>query len=201
MDARPHDLLFLRHAGAFVPAQDNPAWLAAGVPAVVRRAPAPQGWIAAGMRGLARNERCAGLVAVDAVARRVTPEMLADCPFDSDLPCLQALRTLAPRLRALGVAWGPAGGAGYWLATGLPVLRATSDLDLLVRLPRRPTPALLAALRALVDGQPARVDVQVDTGSGGCALIELARGGRVLLKTSAGPLLVDDPWSIEAVAA
>jgi phosphoribosyl-dephospho-CoA transferase len=113
---------------------------------------------------------------------------------DCDLPCIAALRALAPRLDALDIDWGPAGGAGYWLACGLPVLRATSDLDLLVRLPRRPAAAVLAALTALQDGQPCRIDIQIDTGIGGFALAEFARGGRVLLKTDTGPRLVDDPW-------
>jgi phosphoribosyl-dephospho-CoA transferase len=103
-------------------------------------------------------------------------------------------RALAPRLDALGVDWGPTGGAGYWLACRLPVLRATSDLDLLVRLPDRPSPSLVAALCTLQDGQPCRLDIQVDTGAGGFALADYARGGRVLLKTNDGPRLVADPW-------
>jgi phosphoribosyl-dephospho-CoA transferase len=74
------------------------------------------------------------------------------------------------------------------------VLRATSDLDLLVRLPRRPARGLFDALCTLQDGQPCRLDIQIDTGAGGFALAEYARGGRVLLKTDAGPRLVDDPW-------
>jgi phosphoribosyl-dephospho-CoA transferase len=52
----------------------------------------------------------------------------------------------------------------------------------------------LAALAELQDGQPCRIDIQVDTGAGGFALAEYVRGGRVLLKTDAGPRLVADPW-------
>ncbi|WP_322400597.1 malonate decarboxylase holo-ACP synthase [Massilia luteola] len=193
---RPHDLLFTQRPGAFAVDGVRPDWLDPRAPLVVRREATRPGIVPAGARGLQRNERCKGRLALDAVASVVTPRMLAAGAHTaaSDLPCIVALRALAPRLDALGVDWGPTGGAGYWLACGLPVLRATSDLDLLVRLPRRPAGAVLAALSALRDGQPCRIDIQVDTGGGGFALAEYARGGRVLLKTDAGPRLVDDPW-------
>ncbi|MFL6634615.1 MAG: malonate decarboxylase holo-ACP synthase [Massilia sp.] len=193
---RPHDLLFVRRPGAFGCEGARPDWLDAAAPLVVRRETTAPGIVPVGARGLQRNERCKGYLALADVASVVTPRMLAAGArtADSDLPCIAALRALAPRLDALDVDWGPAGGAGYWLASGLPVLRATSDLDLLVRLPRRPSAALVEALCALEDGQPCRLDIQVDTGAGGFALAEYARGGRVLLKTDAGPRLVADPW-------
>ena len=195
---RPHDLLFPRGPEAFQAADARPDWLDAWAPLVVRREATAPGIAAVGARGLYRNERCKGYVALADVADIVTPRMLAqrlpDRP-DGDVPaCIGALHALAPRLDALAVDWGPAGGAGYWLACGLPVLRATSDLDLLVRLPRRPSEVTLATLAALMDGQPCRIDLQVDTGTGGFALAEYVRGGGVLLKTDAGPRLVADPW-------
>jgi phosphoribosyl-dephospho-CoA transferase len=193
---RPHDLLFALRPDSFAVDGARPAWLDAQAPLVVRRESTAPGIVPVGARGLQRNERCKGYLTLSDVAAIATPRMLVELArtADSDLPCIMTLRALAPRLDALGIDWGPAGGVGYWLACGLPVLRATSDLDLLVRLPRRPACALLATLSALQDAQPCRVDIQVDTGAGGFALAELARGGRVLLKTDAGPRLVDDPW-------
>lgn len=197
----PHDLLFVRREDAFACDGARPDWLDPAAPLVVRREATAPGLVPVGARGLARNERCKGYVAASDVASTVTPRMLAararerKSAADRDPPCIAALRALAPRLDALDVDWGPAGGAGFWLACGLPVLRATSDLDLLVRLPRRPSAGLIEALCALQDGQPCRLDIQVDTGTGGFALAEYARGGRVLLKTDAGPHLVDDPWA------
>ncbi|WP_371765988.1 malonate decarboxylase holo-ACP synthase [Massilia sp.] len=192
----PHDLLFVRRPDAFACDGARPDWLDPAAPLVVRRQATAPGIVPVGARGLARNERCKGYVAAGDVASIVTPRMLAARArtTDGDIPCIAALRGLAPRLDALGVDWGPAGGAGFWLACGLPVLRASSDLDLLVRLPRRPSAGLIEALCALPDGQPCRLDIQVDSGAGGFALAEYARGGRVLLKTDAGPRLVDDPW-------
>jgi len=194
----PHDLLLPRGPDAFRAAGPRPGWLDARAPLVVRREATASGIAAVGARGLHRNERCKGYVALADVANVVTPRMLAQRlparPGDDIPPCIAALHALAPRLEALDVDWGPAGGAGYWLACGLAVLRATSDLDLLVRLPRRPSDATLAALAALLEGQPCRIDLQIDTGAGGFALAEYVRGGGVLLKTDAGPRLVADPW-------
>jgi phosphoribosyl-dephospho-CoA transferase len=211
MDAvRPHDLLFLGPGAAFEVCVscdgERPGWLDADwlerAPLVVRRAVAGPGRVPAGARGLQRNERRAGHVALADVARRVRPEDLARQVLAdpgriaaSNLSCVGALLALAPRLESLGLDWGPAGGAGFWLASGLPVLRSSSDLDLLVRARQPLTAETVAALCALQLDASCRVDIQVDTGRGGFALNEYARGGRVLLKTDRGPLLVADPWA------
>lgn len=207
---RPHDLLFLRAPDAFMPASDAPDWRAdpawASAPLVVRREATAEGVVPVGARGARRNQRCAGYVSIAAVERCVTPEQLArtvPLPQPDEPSCLAALRTLAPQLDALGLDWGPAGGVGFQLASGLSVLHAASDLDLLVRLPRRPAPAVIAALRTLQENALCRIDIQIDTGDGGCALAELAelaKDGRVLLKTAHGPVLVADPWAERAVA-
>jgi phosphoribosyl-dephospho-CoA transferase len=206
---RPHDLLFLQRAEDFEACACNalPDWLDAAwlaqAPVVVRRAVAAPGRVAVGARGLRRNERCAGQVAPGGVARRVTPQDLARAvrqdPYrlEADaaaLPCIAALLALAPRLQDLGLAWGPAGGVGFWLASRLPVLRPASDLDLVVRSPQPLVPAQMTVLCALQTNAGCRVDIQIDTGAGGFALMEYARGGKVMLKTDAGPLLVSDPW-------
>jgi len=217
MDARyrPHDLLFARSPGAFRAAGAGPDWLADAAwltraPLVVRRAPAPAGRIPVGARGPQRKQRCAGTLAEEDVARCVTPERLAAAVLAGPalelraaadaLPCIAALLALAPQLHALGLDWGPAGGAGFWLASGLPVLRPDSDLDLMVRAPTPPAHDLGQALQTLAQHAACRIDIQIDTGAGGFALGEWLRGGRVLLKTGSGPLLVDDPWRLREAA-
>lgn len=194
MSFRPHDLLWLRPR-SFEQAGEPPAWLDEAAPVVVRREVTSGDRIPVGARGLQRNQRCAGYVHAGEVARCVSPEMLVERIEVGDFPCIAALVSLKPRLDMLGLDWGPVGGAGFWLATGLPVLRASSDLDLLVRASARLEPALIAALCRLQDSAACRLDIQIDTGAGGFALSEYARGaGRVLLKTAHGPQLVADPW-------
>ena len=207
LPCRPHDLLFVRLPDRFDTGGAWPGWLDAAwlmqAPLVVRREAAPGSLLPVGARGLTRSQRCKGYVQRDAVARCVTPEMLArlhlravrsdEC--QSVLPPLRALAAMAPRLKDLGLAWGPTGGAGFYLASGLPVLHADSDLDLLVRAPK-PLPVRIIDRLLRLQEQPCRVDIQVDTGLGGFALNEYARGGRVMVKTAHGPVLAADPWCV-----
>lgn len=193
-----HDLLWGMH-----PAQlgaDAPDWarevLAAGLPVVVRRGPAPDGWIAVGVRGAGREHRHATWMPLAAIRRRLRPEQLTDAGAGQDaLPALRALAWLAPQLDALHLVWGVTGGVGYQLATGVPVLHGNSDLDLLLRAPQPLGRPAAAELLALLAQAPCRVDLQLETPSGAIALREWAGPApQVLLKTEQGPRLVDDPW-------
>ncbi|MGV7206852.1 malonate decarboxylase holo-ACP synthase [Oxalobacteraceae bacterium A2-2] len=202
-DFRPHDLLWLTVADRFRPADEWPDWLDAEwfmrAPVVVRREAMADGRLPVGARGTTRSQRCKGYVQRRAVARCVTPEMLArslrTLPLEPPLAALQALCRLAPLLDATGLAWGPTGGVGFQLATGLTVLRPDSDLDLLVRAPAPLDGGRREQLAALYGAAGCRVDIQVDTGHGAFALSEWLRSpARVLVKTGGGPLLCRDPW-------
>ncbi|MGK5060617.1 malonate decarboxylase holo-ACP synthase [Janthinobacterium sp. LB2P49] len=195
---RAHDLLWLDSLpdDASLPAWLDAAWLREA-PLVVRRASCAPGRIPVGLRGMLRSERHACEVEVAAVVRRVTPEMLARMPMPGfSCAALDALRQVAPLLDATGWAWGPTGGVGFALASGLPVLRADSDLDLVLRIVAPPDAAQADALRAIAASVTAcRLDLQIDTGHGGFAYAEWAAGrGRVLLKTDQGPMLTATPW-------
>lgn len=195
-----HDLLW----GLTVDQLDAsaPFWvaevLAAGQPVVVRRGPAPEGWIAVGVRGRSRDQRYATWMPLAAICRRVAPEQLTGVGAGAGqdaLPALRALAWLAPQLDALGLAWGVTGGTGYQLASGMPVLHGNSDLDLLLRAPRPQCRKSAAELLALLDLALCRVDAQLETPAGAIALREWAGpAAQVLLKTSQGPRLVSDPW-------
>ena len=199
---RAHDLLWLAAmpAGMALPPWATAAWLQQA-PLVVRRATTLPGRLPVGLRGPARSQRHACEIDVASVLRRVTPEMLsarvaAMPPDATQYAALAALRTVAPLLDATGWAWGPTGGVGFALASGLPVLRADSDLDLVLRIDAPPDEAQTEALRAIAAAVTnCRLDLQIDTGHGGFAYAEWAAGrSKILLKTNQGPLLTATPW-------
>ncbi|PHV29355.1 phosphoribosyl-dephospho-CoA transferase [Janthinobacterium sp. BJB426] len=197
---RAHDLLWLDGLpdDASLPAWADAAWLRAA-PVVVRRASTAPGRIPVGLRGMLRSERHACEVDAAAVVRRVTPEMLAHTPVpDCSCAALDALRQVVPLLDATGWAWGPTGGVGFALASSLPVLRADSDLDLVLRIAAPPDADQAEALRAIAATVTAcRLDLQIDTGRGGFAYAEWAAGrAKVLLKTDHGPVLTATPWEL-----
>ncbi|CAM2152681.1 Phosphoribosyl-dephospho-CoA transferase [Pararobbsia alpina] len=210
---RPHDLLWIADARDLILSEPAPAWLTAGwlaqVPVVVRRElTRDEDIVPVGVRGMSRSERVAGHVNAPRIERRLTPEAVVDGAaqtlpvFDAELPCLRALSWATPKLAAIQLAWGVTGSVGFALATGLPVLRDASDLDVLLRAPRRLTRAETDALSDMLSNAPARIDLQIDTGIGGFALLEwLAGRGHVMLKTDRGPVLVEDPWRVEEVEA
>ncbi|MDZ5633749.1 malonate decarboxylase holo-ACP synthase [Janthinobacterium sp. GMG1] len=197
---RAHDLLWLGGLpdDASLPAWADAAWLRAA-PVVVRRASTAPGRIPVGVRGMLRSERHACEVDAAAVVRRMTPEVLAHAP-EPAFACaaLDALRQVAPLLDATGWAWGPTGGVGFALASSLPVLRADSDLDLVLRIAAPPDADQAEALRAIAATVTAcRLDLQIDTGVGGFAYAEWAAGrAKVLLKTDRGPVLTATPWEL-----
>lgn len=199
----PHDLLWLATPSALATDSELPAWLSQhwhpGLPVVVRRASASPGWIAVGVRGPQRWQRCALWARSKQLSRVLRPEQLAarqgwhQHPRLAALPALQALQRSHAALQASGLVWGITGSAGFELACGQPALGSASDLDLLLRCPQPPERAVLQTLVAELAQLPCRVDIQLQTPIGGVALAEWLRGGRVLLKTAVGPLLLDEP--------
>ncbi|SDR95334.1 malonate decarboxylase holo-ACP synthase [Pseudomonas oryzae] len=193
-----HDLLWGLSAAQLDAAA--PDWarevLAAGLPVVVRRGPAPQGQVAVGVRGRGREQRHACWMPLAAISRRVAPEQLTGGGAGQDAwPALRALAWLAPQLDALDLVWGVTGGVGYQLASGAPVLHGNSDLDLLLRAPQPLARGAAAELLGLLDRALCRVDLQLETPLGAIALSEWAGPApQVLLKTEQGPRLVRDPW-------
>ena len=198
---RPHDLIWLTNREA-LDGVDEP-WVATvwhpGLPVVVRRDVDGER-IPVGVRGLRRDQRAAGWTDATQVVRVVSPEQLVESndllrsPFISQPPVQVALQLAQ---QAWPWIWGITGSSGYALATGIPVIHASSDLDLLIRAPQPLSRELLLRWQRPLTDALCRVDTQVDTPLGGFALNEWLRDGRVLLKTSRGPRLVSDPWHRE----
>lgn len=209
---RPHDLLWLADATALTSTAPLPDWANAGwmakAPVVMRRQRLDDAaMLPVGLRGRERHQRFAARLPRHAVARCVSPEALMQAVTATTLPsndvaALAALMTLRPALDATGLSWGPTGGVGFALATGLPVLHADSDLDLVLRAMSPLTVQQIELLSPLTNYTACRIDLQIDTGAGGFSFAEwMAARGCVLLKTGAGPLLTGDPWQTETHTA
>ncbi|HCR3977221.1 malonate decarboxylase holo-ACP synthase [Citrobacter koseri] len=199
---RPHDLIWLNARSALEGVTES--WVDdvwhTRLPVVVRRDVDAQGRIPVGVRGIKRDQRAAGWAQPDAITRVCTPESLVDLqmllrsPFISQPPVQVALLLTQ---QAWPWTWGITGSTGYALATGLPVIHAASDLDLLIRARQPLSRELLEKWRQQLTGGLCRADTQVETPHGAFALNEWLRDGKALLKTSQGPRLVSDPWRRE----
>jgi len=193
----PHDLLWGMGLSAL--ADDAPAWvvdtLGLGHPVVVRRALAPCGQVAVGVRGTRREQRYATFMAHADIVRQVRPEQLTREVGQRDWPALRALAQVRPLLDALALSWGVSGSAGYELASGHAALHAHSDLDLIIRTPQPFDRLRARALLQALDRSACRIDVQLQVPAGALALREWAGGSRqVLLKGAQGARLVTEPW-------
>lgn len=189
---QPHDLLRL---AAFALPTDAPAWAVRalrGAPwVVVRRATAPTGLIAVGVRGTARSERYGTAVSLDDVREVVPPEELAHVASRRQLPALRTLGTVAPLLDDTGLAWGPTGSVGFELATGMEAATAESDLDLLIRMPGFDVRPLLTKMHQGLQSHAARLDCQIEIPTGAIALVELMGSQPdIMVRTADGPRLV-----------
>jgi phosphoribosyl-dephospho-CoA transferase len=203
---RPHDLLRLRRLPQL---DDEPEWVRDAFSqapfAVVRRAGAAPGFVAVGVRGTGRGQRYGTWAQVDDVTEAISPEdFAASWPAAIGRRALPAYATLdVLRREALtlrGFVWGPTGSAGFELATQVPTVTVTSDLDLLIRtpdhLPRELATQLFTELQAYALRAGSRVDIQLETPAGGVSLAEWAAGrARVMVRHPQGPRRVADPWA------
>lgn len=203
---RAHDLLSLRHLPQF---EDEPAWVREAFGrapyAVVRRAQAAEGVVAIGLRGMKRSQRYGTWAYATDIEAVTTPEALSQqlpVAARGTLPAFRVLAALQGDAAGVlaGFVWGPTGSTGFELATQVPTVTASSDLDLLIHAPERlPYDAanqMLDHLHVLAQRAGIRVDAQLETPAGGVALAEWAAGKtRVMARHARGPQLLANPWA------
>ncbi|MES1951357.1 phosphoribosyl-dephospho-CoA transferase [Salinisphaera sp. S4-8] len=203
VSARPHDLLWTQ---AQPVADDTPDWavpiLARGGPFVVRRAVRMPARLPVGVRGGCRRERFAMTIDGSQVIDICTPEQLgrrgtAVAPDRRRaIPALDVLPDVAHTLDETSLCWGLGGAVGYELATGEAACHTTSDIDVLLRMPREIARADARAVIDALAGHAVRCDIQMETPRGGVALADWAAGNtQVLVKSDQGPFLCPNPWS------
>ena len=198
-----HDLLLVKSASIEEACMAEPSWVnhaLARYPWVVTRRPiAPENRIAVGVRGWERQQRWGGFMRNDQILKVVAPWYLRSSVAEKErlsLPAIDSLCFLENELKALSNNWGPGGSVGYELASGAPVVRQESDLDLVLSAPDRFDRDFAKDLLKKIARAPAAVDVRVETPWCGFSLEEYARGkpGKLLVRTATGPLLTADPW-------
>jgi phosphoribosyl-dephospho-CoA transferase len=199
---RAHDLLWIAREAKLFP-KVQPAWVRGALSqmpvVVVRRAEAPAGFAAVGVRGPSRELRFAALVELKDVRKLQTPESLV-----SERGWHENLAGIPVRVRETltlfdelsireKLEWGPVGSVGYQLATGLPVTTNESDVDVLIRCEVPPDQLMLSAVRDVAKRSLAPLDVILEGPPGAVALEEL-HSPHVLLKTSRGPRIAAFTW-------
>ena len=211
--APTHDLVRLREPMALTVDVPVPSWVEPALRrtpwVVVRRGYVRDGMMPVGVRGLARQQRFAALLAVAEVGNRLSPEDLTASCYGIEqnrrdaVPALGALARVAPILARRGHRWGPGGSVGFELATGIPTATVSSDLDVILRQNRRLERNEAFDLRAALAeaAAPARIDVMLETPRGGVSLADLAAmPAQVLVRTPDGARLAADPWMVDAHA-
>jgi phosphoribosyl-dephospho-CoA transferase len=209
--ATTHDLIRLREPIALTVDASVPPWVEPALKrtpwVVVRRGYLRDGMVPVGVRGLARQERFAAVLAIAEIADRLSPEELTESRYViarrrmDEAPALAALARVAPILASRGHRWGPGGSVGFEIATGVATVTSSSDLDLILRRDDRLGLDEAIDLRAVLAeaAAPARVDVLLETPRGGVSLADLAAmPARLLVRTPDGPRLSADPWRADA---
>ena len=192
-----HDLLW----GMTVDQLDGsaPIWaieaMQAGHPVVVRRAISDSSMVAVGIRGKARHQRYATQMPKPAIIRCVSPEQLVNIDLQAFPHLQKRLVGIANVMEYFAVQWGYSGSVGFELATGIRVVHAQSDIDLIMRMPNYLDKQLAYQMLIQLEETTEKVDVQLQTPHGGVALKEWARGSsKILLKSSHAAVLVENPW-------
>ena len=199
------DLILLRTESAVISTQGDPAcpylnpnqrpWV------VARRGRILDGLIPVGVRGSQRHERCAGFTRLSEVLETRRPDQLRLLLAEDSRRALQAFRTLSyleSHLVGLDMSWGPGGSVGYELASGIPAVRADSDLDLILFAPRNLEITEAQDLWRMISMAPGKVDALVETPYCGFSLEEFVTTShrKILLRTSDGRILGSNPWNL-----
>jgi phosphoribosyl-dephospho-CoA transferase len=200
-----HDLILLRTESAVTSAEGKRAcpylnpnqrpWV------VVRRGRISDGLIPVGMRGAQRHERCAGFTRLSEVLETRRPDQLRLLLAEDSRRALQAFRTLSyleSHLVGLDMSWGPGGSVGYELASGIPAVRADSDLDFILVAPKKLEITEAKDLWRMISSAPGKVDALVETPFCGFSLEEFVTTSpcKILLRTSDGRILGSNPWNL-----
>lgn len=182
--------------------------------AVVRRQNALEPMkVAIGVRGAIRSHRWGAEIPVSSVdiSSTLTPKSLHPrqaAPTQQSLPAFSALAEVHAINTSLD--WGPGGSVGFELASGCETSTNFSDLDLVTRIPEGAKLSdfesclvrFYDCLATIAEQTGTRIDCLVETEVGALSLEEIvghvtdSASTSVVLRTTEGPQLVSNPWSL-----
>jgi phosphoribosyl-dephospho-CoA transferase len=210
LELRPHFLLELNNISLHSMDCDHqleiPDWVQESLRrapfVVVRRGLAVDGMVPVGVRGASRDQRFATFISKDSIAQTITPVELMNsfrqAPPNTDAH--RALLTLAEietEWHGMSLHWGPGGSVGFELATQMPTITATSDLDIVVYADERIAIEDLSAAYKALPCVDINIDIQIETSNCGFALKEYLKyyPDGILVKTPCAPVLCAHPWA------
>lgn len=196
MELKTHDLIWI-NSDCNLLRSPMPEWAVASLArspvVVVRRANAPLGWLPVGIRGRNRHERHGTMLRESDVSSYRTPESLAveqawnRSSHSIGGAALHSLRLIADVAASQAISWGVVGSVGYELATGFPVTRENSDIDIIIRVVEIPALSSLHKFYRKLSMASCRVDALIETPTGAVSLEEFIRGPeRLLIRTDSG---------------
>ena len=195
---RVHDIVRFRDIGDITFHEEVPDWVRARPAcrhhAVVRRMKTNAQTVAIGLRGKGRSERIAGFINKADIEEIISPESLVGGPaHDRNSRFHDILTEIDAIVSPFGYKWGPTGSVGFELATGITVTTHASDLDMTVYVPANPDYEALIQLDQQLQRYPLRMDVQIEFGQMGAALLPdiVKFKSGFLLRTSSGPLIAE----------
>jgi phosphoribosyl-dephospho-CoA transferase len=202
---RVHDLILLRSGDVGTASMAKPPWVTPALRhtpwVVVRRAHAPKGKLAVGVRGTTREERWGGFIELSQVALTKKPSQLRSSLAHYSrrtIPALKALTFVETVLAHTNLDWGPAGSIGFELATGNPVATEGSDLDVVLFASQRVDAVTARDIWLALGASPVKVDLLIETRFCGFSLEEYARSKstKILIRMPSCRRLVEDPWAL-----
>lgn len=206
IDFSIHDLVFFQQAKD-LKLTTMPAWtkemLQACCVGIVRRDLFQANLLPIGIRGKQKNQRLAAYLPVNKVIGHLTPQDILQAylqatmqPIDETLPLWQNLKEIVAIATTFSQEIGLGGSAQFELATQIPMVKATSDLDLIVKNPAKISKKAARDLLNQINAYGIHVDLQILANHNGFSLEEYAfqQTNKIMLKTTKGPILTANPW-------
>jgi len=213
MEIVTHDLLRLKNGCDITERFSKPKWVDEALKrapfVVVRRAPFLNNKVPVGIRGELRNDRFGGLLLRSNIASIISPQKIVsnklwlNTPRFSQIQVFSALDFAYNIFKTYDLSWGPTGSVGFELVSGMPTVKSTSDLDIVIYVQELLSSIIAKQIYEKLRKAPVPIDAQLETPHGAISLEEYTRGEYargdtpILLRTINGPMLVKNPWDFD----